>query len=201
MKKLSLITVGLFWSLTNTAPSLAQLNYSEKKTKNQQQTSSAATRGCRGNLPKLQLLAPADQISVIGSEKTFLLNISELSPYPLKLSVLEPYVPQALWEMELIPKEAGLLKVVLPRTINFKPEHDYIFTATIPCDPDVPGRNIYVRALFQKSYLQYEEKRPKEKVSRLLAEGIWYDALWISYQNKLPEFKQLLEMQGIELEE
>ena len=89
MKGLFILLVGFLWSLTNTAQSLAQLNYSEKKTKNQQQTSSAAMRGCRGNVAQLQLLAPSDEIAVMGAEKTFLLNISELSPYPLKISILE----------------------------------------------------------------------------------------------------------------
>ena len=201
MKRLFIITVGLFWSLTNTAQSLAQLNYSEKKTKNQQQTSSGATRGCRGNLPQLQLLAPPDKIAVMGSEKTFLLNLSELSPYPLKISILEPYVPESLWTTELRPKQPGLIKVSLPKTIALKPNQDYIFTATIPCNPEIPGSSIYVRALFQKSSLQYQDVPPVKQISLLLDQGIWYDALWISYQNKLPEFKQLLEMQGIELEE
>ena len=201
MKQILILTVGVIWSLTNTAQSLAQVNYSEKKTKNQQQTSSAAMRGCRRNLPKLQLLAPADQIAVMGDEQTFLLNLSELPPYPLKLSILEPYVPSALWRKQLKVEKPGVLKISLPQTINLDPDKDYIFTATIPCDPDYPGSSSYVRVLFQKSSFQYEEKEPVEKVSRLLAAGIWYDALLIAYQNKLSEFRQLLEMQGIELEE
>ena len=223
MKILFILLLGLLWSVTNIPQTQAQLNYSEKKNSNQQQTSSGATRGCRKTLPKLQLLAPSDEIAQIGEEQTFLLNLSELSPYPLKISILEPYVPESLWSTQLRPTKSGLLKVSLPKTVNLKPHQEYIFTATIPCDPNSPSSSIYVRALFQKnplllpSDLSGRSERssgtvrsrsgrrsliaPQKRISRLLEQGIWYDALWISYQYQLPEFKQLLEQQGIELED
>lgn len=200
MKQFLSITLGLLWSLVCTLPSPAQMNYAEKKSKDQQETSSAAMRGCRRHLPKLQLLAPADQIAVMGQKRTFLLNLSELPPYPLKFSVLEPYVAEALWRKELKVEKPGLFSLSLPQTINLEPNKNYIFTAVIPCDPDDPSSSSYVRVLFQQSSVPNQELQPVEQVSRLLLEGIWYDALWIAYQNKLPEFRQLLEMQGIELD-
>ena len=198
-KKILSLGVGLLWSLISTLPSQAQMNYSEKKSKNQQHTSSSAMRGCRRNLPKLQLLAPADQIAVMGEKRTFLLSLSELPPYPLKFSVLEPYVPEALWRQELKVQAPGIFQISLPAHLNLAAEQNYILTVTIPCDPEIPGSSSYVRVLFQKSTVQYQEKQPIAQVSRLLAEGIWYDALWIAYQHELPEFRQLLQMQGIEL--
>jgi hypothetical protein len=56
-----------------------------------------------------------------------------------------------------------------------------------------------VRILFQKSSFGQKEQEPLKQVSHLLREGIWYDALWIAYKNQLPEFQQILKMQGIEL--
>lgn len=199
-KILTLVLSAVTLCNLNIAQSLAQVNYAEKKTKNQQQTTSASMRGCRRNLPKLQLLAPADQIAVMGERQTFLLNLSTLPPYPLKLSILEPYVPEALWQKELKVEAPGILKVSIPTNINLDPDKEYIFTATIPCQPNYPSSSSYVRVLFEKSLFEYKEKQPVEKVSRLVAAGIWYDALLIAYENKLPEFKQLLEKQGIEME-
>ena len=41
--------------------------------------------------------------------KTFLLNLSELPAYPLKLSILKPYVPKSLWHSELKVEKPGVL--------------------------------------------------------------------------------------------
>jgi hypothetical protein len=199
MKKILSLSVTFLLNLAICIPVHPQMNYVEKKSKNQQETSSASMRGCRHNLPKLQVLAPGDHIALMGKKQTFLLNLSEIPPLPLKISILEPYVAEALWEQELKVEADGIFHISLPKTINLQPDKDYIFTATIPCEPEKPSTSSYVRVLFQKSSFQYQEQTPVKQVHHLLAEGIWYDALWIAYQNNLPEFKELLEMESIEI--
>ena len=157
------------------------------------------SRGCRRNLPTMQILAPSNHIAMLGEKQTFLLNLSEVPPFPVQLSVLEPYVPESLWFDQVQVEKSGLLPIALPDTINLEPHKDYIFTAVIPCEPDSPSSSTYVRVLFQKSWHQSEQEEPSQQVERLLRQGIWYDALWIAYVHQLPAFKQLLQRQEIEL--
>lgn len=101
MKKILSLSVTFLLNLVICMPVKAQINYVEKKSKNQQETSSASMRGCHYNLPKLQVLAPREHIALMGKKQTFLLNLSEIPSLPLKISILEPYVAQALWQQEL----------------------------------------------------------------------------------------------------
>lgn len=201
MKILPLIKLTFGFALISTSAMAETLTYQPPPRKEQQQQAiSSASRGCRRKLPKMQLLAPLDHIAMMGEEKTFLLNLSELPPFPLQLSVLEPYVPESVWEDQVKVKKSGFLPISLPDNINLDPNKDYIFTVVIPCDEDSPSHSSYVRVLFQKSSNQYQKEEPLKQISRLLAGGIWYDALWIAYFHQLPQFKQILEKQGIEME-
>lgn len=200
MKILQLIKLSLPLALINTSVIASTLKYQpSSKQPQQQQTISSVSRGCRRNLPKIQLLAPSDHIATIGQEQTLLLNLSEVPPFPIKLSVVQPYVVESVWQDQVKVEKSGLLPISLPGQINLEPNKDYIFTAVIPCDLNSPSSSSYVRILFQKSSFGQKEQEPLKQVSHLLREGIWYDALWIAYKNQLPEFQQILKMQGIEL--
>ena len=205
MKIKLFLFIVLIFNLTNIPKIHAQLKYSEKRNTSQQQTTSGATRGCRTNLPKMQLLAPSEQIVEIGESQIFLLNINQISPYPIKISVLEPNNPKSLWSKELRPTQSGLQKIILPTTLNLKPYQDYILTATIYCDQNNPSNNAYIRVFFRKTTPSLSitslNSSPQQQVSSLLQQGLWYDALWVAYYHHLPQFKQILKQENIELED
>ena len=181
-------------------PSRAQLSYQFPKRKQQQQTQSAATRGCERKLPQLQILAPADHVAASAAERpTFLFSISEQPLHPLKISLTQPHAPQALWKDER-RVERGIFSVSLPESLQLSPGQDYILTAALPCDPEKPESSSYVRVVFQRAAMPSERGAKWEQSPELFTQwGLWYDALYWSYQNSPSQFEALLKLAGIQL--
>ena len=198
MKYLNAILSSIF-ILCHALPTLAHnLNYQPPKRPAQQQTETSVTRGCQQNLPKLQLLAPEDHVALTGQKRTFLLNMSHRPPSSVRISIHQPHVPQALWKDELEVEAAGILPITVPPAVNLRSLQDYILTVAISCPPEKISSS-YVRVVFQSvDNLKLEkEMETKEQVSYLLNRGVFYDALFLSYQNKLPEFQEILKLVGI----
>ncbi len=193
-----IISFGLLLNII--PPSRAQLSYQPPQRKQQQQTQSAATRGCERNLPRLQILAPADRVAASAAKRpTFLFSISEQPLHPLKISLTQPYLPQALWKDER-RVERGIFSVSLPESLPLSPGKDYILTAAMPCDPEKPESSSYVRVVFQRVAMPPSKGAKGEQSPELLTpSGLWYDALYWSYQNSPPQFEALLKLAGIQL--
>ena len=199
MKYLKTILSSIF-ILAHALPTLAHnLSYQPPERPAQQQTETSVTRGCQQNLPKLQILAPEDHVALTGQRQTFLLNMSHKPPSSLRISIHQPYVPQALWKDELEVEAAGILPITVPPSLNLRSNQDYILTVAISCPPEEIDSSSYVRVVFQSvAHLKLEkEMETTEQVSYLLNRGIFYDALFLSYQNKLPEFQEILKLVGI----
>ena len=198
MMKILLTTIGilLFTTLSVTAEEKQRL----AGEKSQQQTQSGSIRGCRLDLPNLQVLAPRNRIATIGEAQTFLLKVSEIPPYPIKVSITQPYVSDTVWLDELIVNQAGIITVTIPDNITLKPDTDYIFTASIPCGENQLSGSKFVRIFFQYADNQLiSQKNQDENINTLLKNDIFYDALFFSYQQRLPQFEQILELEGIEI--
>lgn len=197
MMKILLTTIGilLFTTLSVSAEEKQRL----AGEKSQQQTQSGSIRGCRLNLPNLQVLAPPNRIATIGEAQTFLLKVSEIPPYPIKVSITQPYVSDTVWLDELIVNQAGIITVTIPDNITLKPDTDYIFTASIPCGENQLSGSKFVRIFFQYADNQLISGNEDENINKLLNDDIFYDALFFSYQRRLPQFEQILELEGIEI--
>ena len=199
MKILGLIlSFGLLLNII--PPSRAQLSYQFPKRKQQQQTHSAATRGCERKLPQLQILAPADHVAASAAERpTFLFSISGQPLHPLKISLTQPHVAQALWKDER-RVERGIFSVSLPESLQLSPGEDYILTAALPCDPEKPESSSYVRVVFQRAAMSPSQSAKGGHSPEVLVQsGLWYDALSWSYQNSPLQFEALLKLAGIQL--
>lgn len=197
MKILSFaLGILLFTGLSVTAEEKRRLSGE----KSQQQTSSGSIRGCRLNLPTLQVLAPPNRIATIGQAQTFLLKVSQVPPHPIRVSVTQPYVASTVWLDELIVNQPGIITVTIPEQITLKSNVDYIFTASIPCGENQLAGSKFVRIFFQYTDNQLIRGNSQaEKVNSLLDNDIFYDALFLSYQQRLPQFEQILEQEGIEI--
>lgn len=154
------------------------------------------------NLPHLKILAPNDRITAIGENRTFLLQVSEVSNQPIKVSITQPKVSDTLWLDEMAINNSGIIEVTIPDKIQLESKTDYIFTASIPC-----GENHLSGSKFVRIFFEYDETKLSENqndlndivISELLNNDVFFDALFLSYQQRLPEFKEILEKEGIEI--
>lgn len=200
-----LLALGL--SLSSLPAALArQLTYRPPERRQQQQkTQSAATRGCSQALPRLQLLAPPDHVAATAaSQPTFFFYLSVPAPYPLKISLAQPYVADTLWEEERAVESGGVLSVTLPESVKLQPKRDYILTAELPCHQERPDESSYVRAVFKRvsppTVTPVPAGTPTARVAALAGRGLWYDALALSYRESRPDFQRLLTSIGIKLQ-
>lgn len=205
MKILQLLfALGLSLSLLPAALA-QQLTYRPPERRQQQQkTQSAATRGCSQPLPRLQLLAPPDRVAATAAgQPTFLFHLSGPAPHPLKISLAQPQVAEALWQDERVVKSGGVLSVTLPESVSLEPERDYILTAELPCHQERPDGSSYVRVVFKRvsppTVTPVPAGTPTDRVAALAGRGLWYDALALSYQESRLDFQRLLMSIGLEL--
>lgn len=204
MKLLNPIIITIFSLALLTPPTSSQSNedstYQPKTRLPQQRTESSSIRGCRQNLPQIQVLAPQDRVATMGKMQTFLLKISEIPSSPLKVSVNQSYVANTVWLDELIITQSGIITVTIPDEIELKSNLDYIFTASIPCEDHHLAGTKFVRIFFQYADNQSINGDSKaEKVNSMLDNGFFYDALFLSYKYQLPQFEQILAQFHIKL--
>lgn len=180
-----------------------KFSYSASQRAAQQKTETTAIRGCRQNLPKMQILAPKDYVAITGERQTFLLKITDKPSSPLKVSINQPYISHSLWRAQVTVTQPGIFALTIPDSVDLQSNLDYILTVSIPCSEENTSSSKYVRIFFQyaedKSISLDEETEAGEIVNSLLNRGLFYDALFFSYQHKLPQFKQILEEVGIQL--
>lgn len=176
---------------------------------NRQKTAASGSRGCHiADLPTLTVLTPEDHTAVtISAKPTFFLHLSKVSSQPIWVTVTEPGVAKSIFSKELKPQTPGIFSVSLENDSELRPNTTYIFAVGILCNPERLSDSIYTRIAFKRIAPTPELKQQlflaatsTEKAQILAVNGIWYDALTASYEEKEDStlFRSLLKQVGLE---
>lgn len=168
--------------------------YKPPDTGRQQQNKSAGSRGCSESLPTIILAAPDGHIArTVRDNPVFFVKISKASSKPVLISVYDPNQIDAFWkqELQLVPQQWTKVTVPqLPLEIN----KNYVVSLSISCNGLVSSGQT-LQLLFKK----VANPTPNQNLTfEQLAElGIWYDALFLAYQQNRDAFMQYLEKIGL----
>jgi hypothetical protein len=178
MKKvLSLIFLSIF-----NAPALA--DYKPPVERRRQRTESHIVRGCENNSAKITIVAPTDEIgSTASSNPTFLVDISQLPPTPLIVSIIQPKIVEPFYYREIVPKKAGRLAIVTNGNLK---TGEYILNVGYFCQRNPDRDPIYARIYFKKADLSSQRKLQLEQSAspqQLLFDwGLYFDAVAFEYE-------------------
>ena len=168
--------------------------YKPPDTGQQQQNQSAGSRGCSESLPTIILAAPDNHIAqTIRDNPVFFVKISKASSEPVLISVYDPNQIDAFWkqELQLVPQQWTKITVPkLPLEINT----NYAVSLSIPCGGLISSGQT-LQLLFKKVASPTTSKNLNfEQLAEL---GIWYDALFLAYEQNRDAFMQYLENIGL----
>jgi hypothetical protein len=94
------------------------------------------------------LIAPEEDIGLTSrSNPTFFVELSDLPPTPLIVSITQSKVIEPLYYQEFIPKKAGRLEIETKSNLS---EGEYILTIGYFCQRDPDQDPIYLRVVFEK---------------------------------------------------
>jgi hypothetical protein len=180
------------------------------KDKQEQNATASGSRGCQGNAVDITPLIPTNHTpTTISTHPNFLFSVKSEPKFPVRFTLVEPGVAKPLWEKELIVSRAGIMSVSIPENVNLKTNKEYVWNLVVVCNPNRPSENYYIRASVkrvspsQELVQEIDSAKSHELQASILARaGIWYDAIYTSYQGqKEPDsmsyFKQLLSQIGL----
>ncbi len=168
--------------------------YKPPDTGRQQQNKSAGSRGCSESLPTIILAAPDNHIAqTMRDNPVFFVKISKASSEPVLISVYDPNQIDAFWkqELQLLPQE--WTKVTVPR-LPLEINKNYVVNLSIPCGGLISSGQT-LQLLFKKAASPTTSKNLN--FEQLAESGIWYDALFLAYEQNRDAFMQYLENIGL----
>lgn len=184
------------------------------KDRKQQKATSSGSRGCSNESIDIISLAPTDRPPVtISANPNFLFLVKEKPNLPVHFSLVKPGVDRPIWQKELTVERSGILSVSTPQNINLDVDQEYVWNLKVICNPRRPAENWYIRAVIKRiaptanvAQRLATANSKFEKAVILANNGIWYDAISISYHNKhesesIAYFQQLLTQIGLSLPE
>jgi len=165
----------------------------------QQTTESAGSRGCPEKLPKLAIAAPKEHLGrTIESHPSFFFWVSAIPSQPIGISLTDVEAENSIWATEVVVKTPGLVKVTMPESAKGLPsQRTYALAAVVPCG-DRASQGESVRILLERvepslALRQQLEAAGGAGQAKILAQqGIWYDALTVSFEHNRPFFESLL---------
>jgi hypothetical protein len=172
-----LIALDLFLAFIFIAPALA--DYKPPATQRRQRAQSNVVRGCEGSNAKISIVAPNEAIgSTASSNPTFLVDISQLPPTPLIVSITQPKVVEPFYYSEIVLKKAGRLAIFTNGNLK---TGEYTLKIGYFCQRNPDRDPIYARINFQKIDLtSQQEFRLKQSTSpqQLLFDwGLYFGAV------------------------
>lgn len=207
-----------FLFLPSSYLNLAQSNQANQgyippaKDREQQKATSSGSRGCSSEPVAITPLIPSDRTpTTISANPSFLFLVKSNPNFPVYFSLVEPGIAEPLWEEELSVERSGVLSVAIPQNVSLDVGKNYVWNLKVVCNPNRPSQSWYIRAIVKRvppsTKLMHEltEANSKSEQAAILASnGIWYDAISISYHTRNePEttsyFQQLLAQIGISL--
>ena len=210
------LTLG-FLFLPSSYLNLAQSNQANQgyvppaKDREQQKATSSGSRGCSSEPINIVPLIPTvGTPTTISANPNFLLLVQSQPNLPVHFSLVEPGVVKPVWENELNIERTGVLSVPTPPSINLDIGKEYVWNLKAICNPHRPSENWYIRAIVKRvspgAQLRQNlasTNNKSEQAAILAREGIWYDAIAVSYHsnNKGADsyFQQLLAQIGLSL--
>jgi hypothetical protein len=201
MLKVSILSaVGVFvfgWAGAVVASSID--GYVPPDNGRQQTTESAGSRGCPEKLPKLAIAAPKNHLGrTIESHPSFFFWVSEIPSQPIRISLTDVEAENSTWTTEVVVRTPGLVKVTMPESAKgLQSQRTYALAAVVPCG-ERPSQGESVRILLERVEpslalrQQLDAVGGAEKAKILAQQGIWYDALTVSFEHNRPFFESLL---------
>jgi hypothetical protein len=190
-QQLLLLSIGLSLSLFPTTLSLANSSKIPPIERNPAGDSEAAgTRGCDLETSKadLILLTSTQQIqSTISTHPAFfwyLSNIDLVQPPTLRFTLIEPRVPEPIYESKVVASHSGLWVLKLPPQLpGLMQNKEYRWTVTLVCNELKPSSNKSIWAWIQRisppTTLEQKLANTGSAIQRsqiYAAEGLWQEA-------------------------
>jgi hypothetical protein len=211
-----ILVLGFLGVLFPAYPNLAKNNQANRgyvppnKDKQQQNATASGSRGCQRNPVNITPLIPTDHHpTTISTHPNFLFLVKSEPKLPVHFTLVEPGVAKPVWETKLIVERSGIMSVSIPQNVNLKTNKEYVWNLVVACNPERPSENYYIRASVKRvsssQQLAQEISQANsyyQKASILARAGIWYDAIYTSYQGQndpgsASYFKQLLSQVGL----
>jgi len=180
------------------------------KDQKQQKATASGSRGCPGKSVDITSLVPTNHTpTTISTHPNFLFSVKSVPNLPVRFSLIEPGVIEPLWKSDIAVNRAGILSVSVPQTVNLDVGKEYVWNLEVVCNPSRPAENWYIRAVIRRVPLKpelaqklAEASSETEKAVILANNGIWYDAIAISYHSRdevkaNSYFQQLLAQVGL----
>lgn len=135
-----------------------------------------------GELPAVELLAPADQAGLTAKPApTLYYFLSRPSRWPLDLAIAAPGQPAPLLDVAIpAPTAAGIYPVSLGRLgVRLQPGIDYTWSVSVVIDPHAWSHNVVATAaiVFDPNMAASIADVPKANAADLARAGLWYDAV------------------------
>lgn len=182
------------------------------KDQKQQEATASGSRGCPGKPVDITSLIPTDHTpTTISAHPNFLFLVKSVPNLPVRFSLVEPGVIESLWKENLTVNRSGILLVSIPPSVSLDVGKEYVWNLEVVCNPSRPSESWYFRAVITRVPLKpelaqklAEANSEIEKAVILASNGIWYDAIAISYHTRDEAkansyFQQLLAQIGLSL--
>ena len=211
-------TLGFFAFLPSSYFNLALSNQANQgyvppaKDREQQKATSSGSRGCPNEPVDIIPLIPGDlTLTTISANPNFLFLVKSNPNYPVHFSLVEPGTTKSPWKEELSLERSGVLSVSIPQNVSLDVGKNYVWNLKVICNPRRPSQSWYIRAIVKRvlpsTELMHELTKANsksEEAAILASNGIWYDAISISYHTKNESkatsyFQQLLAQIGLSL--
>ena len=206
--------VLLFFSNFFQLAQSSQTNYGyvpPAKDRKQQKATASGSRGCPGKSVDITSLIPTDRTSTtISTHPKFLFSVESVpNNLPVRFTLVEPGVTEPIWESDVAINQSGILTVSIPPTVNLDVGKEYVRNLEIICNRNRRSESWLDQAVIKRVPLKPKLARKLdeansefEKAVILANNGIWYDAIAISYHSRDEAkansyFHQLLAQIGI----
>ncbi|NJL50978.1 MAG: DUF928 domain-containing protein [Hydrococcus sp. SU_1_0] len=185
----------MFFSNFDQLAQSSQTNYGyvpPAKDQKQQEATASGSRGCPGKPVDITSLIPTSHTATtISAQPNFLFLVKSVPNLPVRFSLIEPRVTEPLWKSNITVNRAGILSVSIPPTVSLDVGKEYVWNLEVICNPSRPSENWYNRAVIKRVSLKPElaakldeTNSETEKAVILANNGIWYDAIAISYHSR-----------------
>lgn len=212
------LALGLLLLFFNSFSQLAQSSQANRgyvppaKDRKQQEATASGSRGCPGKPVNITSLIPTDHTpTTISAQPNFLFSVEFVPNLSVRFSLVEPRVSEPLWESNIAVNRSGILSVSIPPSVSLEEGKKYVWNLEVICNPNHPSESWLDRGAVTRVPLKPELARKLaeanselEKAVILANNGIWYDAIAISYHDRDEAkansyFKGLLAQIGISL--